>query len=74
MSFGIISKGILAKGCHAGITSYCDCHFQLSILNGDIINVCDIWYYYISWLPYSKSEQGPIIQLMRFFHIFFYIN
>ena len=37
----------MAKGCHAGITSYCDCHFQLFIFNGDIINVCDIWYYYI---------------------------
>ena len=49
MCFGIIKKGILAKGCHAGITSYsyCDCHFQLLILNQDIINVCDIWYDYI---------------------------
>ena len=57
MCFGIIKKGILAKGCHAGITSYCDCHFQLLILNGDIINVCDIWYYYIYLgfrLPYSN--------------------
>ena len=47
MCFGIIKKGILAKGCHASITSYCDCHFQLLILNQDIINVSDIWYDYI---------------------------
>ena len=72
MSFGIISKGILAKGCHAGITSYCDCHFQLSILNGDIINVCDIWYYYIYLgVPIVNPNKGLLY--VSFVYIF-YIN
>ena len=72
MSFGIISKGILAKGCHAGITSYCDCHFQLFIFNGDIINVCDIWYYYI-YLGFPIVNPNKGLLYVSFVYIF-YIN